>query len=40
MPAQTVDATVSIDKCFPGWTHLFGLTRSKPSQGSALAVLT
>jgi hypothetical protein len=43
LPAQTVDATPSnalIRECFPGRTHLFGRTRSKPSQGSVPADLT
>src|SRR5580692_10327290 len=37
MPAQPVDATPSsalIRQCFHRENHLFGCTRSKPSQGS------
>jgi hypothetical protein len=36
VPAQTVGATPSnvlIRECFRGKNHLFGRTRSKPSQG-------
>jgi hypothetical protein len=37
VPVQTVDATPSnalIREWFPDRTHLWGRTRSKPSQGS------
>src|SRR5580704_17242725 len=43
VPAQPVAATPSnalIWQCFLGRTHLFGSTRSKPSQGSVPADLT